>query len=65
VIRALRKNEKLWSLRVATFEKSVIKEAKLYEKELSTRVENVIKPPTSDGKQMPSAPKGKNLFGEI
>lgn len=65
VIRALRKNERLWSLRVATFEKSVIKEAKIYQDELSTRVETVAKPPTSDSKQMPSAPKGKNLFGEI
>jgi hypothetical protein len=64
VIRALKKNPRLWSLRVATFEKSVQKEQKLYEEELKSRTETDLKP-TTDGKTMPSMPNGKNLFGEI
>lgn len=65
VIRAINKNQKLWSIRVAYFEKSIQKEARLYEKELENRVIQDIPKPSTDTKNMPSKPKGTNLFGEI
>ncbi len=64
VIRAVKKNERLYSLRVPYLENSIKKEVLLYEQELKNRVETEI-PTETKGLGMTSMPKGTNLFGEI